>query len=154
MLKRLLTASALALAFAGPALAAVTPNNFVTVQTPASAIGNSTTSPIVLFTAGLNGAKCNGMTISTNSTNAVTVFIEVSISSAATLATVLVPAAAGSAVGVPAVAPMSSTYWPGLPLDSEGNPYLLLPAGSAITISFSGQSSTAAVEALISCGNF
>lgn len=41
---------------------------------------------------------------------------------------VTIPISSGFANGVPAINMLSPTYWPGLPVDSDGNPYLFLSA--------------------------
>ena len=154
MLKKILLTSALAFTLAVPAFSATTPNSFINVQAPASVTVNSTSSSFIVFTAGSNGSKCNGLSIATNSSTVTTLNIEISAGTGATITTISIPASAGTSVSVPPIAGMSSTNWPGLPTDSEGNPYLLLPASATVSFALSGASGSSAMQVYMSCGNF
>lgn len=135
-----------------PAFAAVTPNSFITPQTPASVAVTLSASGSIVFTAGANGAICNGASLSTTSTNDLTVAF--GFSSTIIIENANVATGAGTSPGVPAFNPFATENWPGLPLDNAGNPYLLLaPAQTLYAVTNSGSVGSDAFLSL-SCWNF
>lgn len=95
------------------------------------------------YTGGANGTKITGIWISSNDGSAShLVTVQVSTSTSAHCspqsnclggAAVTVPVNSGFAAGAGAVNVMSAANWPGLPIDSDGNPYIYL-TGSTMTI--------------------
>ena len=88
-----------------------------------------------LYTGGSNGSKCTGMYITSNDSTAHLVTIQlvnggVKYGGTAISTGTTTP---GYASGAGAINAMSSANWPGLPLDSDGNPYFYL-AGTGDTI--------------------
>lgn len=143
--------------------AAVTANSVVTAQTPnrisyqfgatASCTANVTPYPCCtgnaagcvastnypLYTAGTNGSVCRGvwMNSSDNATHAITFEI---LSAAVTTkgpGTLVTSAASGGSGTFDAPQSITSpTAWPGLPLDSDGNPYISLNSGDTLNAQF------------------
>ena len=123
-------------------VAAVTPNSAVNPQTPNIGVIQFTASPgtyKTLYVGGSNGSKITGIFVT--NTDSVSHLITIQVSSSASAhcsptsgcfggAAVTIPITAGYATGVPAVNMMSSANWPGLPRDSDGNPYIYLPSAS------------------------
>jgi len=149
---RLLLVAALAFLapeLGGAAWAAVTQNSWVTVQTPKNgtqtfvqgtdAAGTYKT----LYTGGTNGTKVKAIWVTSNDASAQhLVTVQVSTSTSAHCSpqsncvggvAVTIPANSGFGSNVPAVNMMSVTNWPGLPVDSDGNPFIYL-AGSSQTL--------------------
>jgi len=129
-------------------LAAVTPNSFVTVQTPnakgtAFIQGTDTAGTYkTVYTSGSSGSKVIGIYITSTDSTASHLFT-VQFSSSVTAhcvtscfgaASVTIPISAGYAAASPAVNALSPSTWPGLPIDANGNPYIFLPASSSFTL--------------------
>lgn len=133
------------LGIAGPAAAAVTATP-VFCQTPAftqqqfvagvDAAGTYKT----IFAGTANGSKVLGVIVTSND-GSLAHLVTVQTSTSATAhcspqsscgggAAVTVPLSSGFATGVPAVNMFSPTNWPGLPRDSDGNPFLYLATTS------------------------
>lgn len=113
----------------------------VLVQTPSlglvTILPADTTSLKTLVTAGTNGSKVTGVTLATDETSART--IELWVTRSATnylLGAANVPIGAGSTAGVNAVDLMGVI--PGLPIDNDGQPYLLLMSGDVLKVSCTG----------------
>lgn len=112
---------------------ATTPNSIITVQTPKmGAVSFSTadtpgTNKTVL-TGSANGTKITALYATSNDTGATHLGTVQFQRSGANFggAALTVPITAGYANGVPPVNFLSTTVWPGLPVDSDGNPYLFL----------------------------
>jgi hypothetical protein len=126
------------------ALPAVTANSIVTAQTPNRGIvqflqGTDTAGTYkTLYTAGANGSMCFGMW-STNNDAGATHLITVQIVNSAVKygGTALTSvSSAGFANAVPAQNLMSAANWPGLPVDSNSNPYMVLASGDTIQATF------------------
>lgn len=143
--------------------AANTPNSIVTLQTPnrisfqlgatASCTGSQAPYPCctgnaagcvagtnyTLYTAGVNGSRCSALW--TNSSDNVTHALTFQLLSAAVTTkgpgTIFTTTASGSS-GVFTVPQSinSATNWPGLPLDSDQNPYISLNSGDTLTVQF------------------
>jgi len=124
----------------GAAYAAVT-STPVFVQTPNRGIvqflqgTDSAGTYKTLYTGGANGSKCTGMFLtSTDSTaHLVTVQLVTSAVKYGGTAVTTGTTTPGFAAAAGAVNVMSAANWPGLPIDSDGNPYIYL-AGSGDTL--------------------
>lgn len=145
MMKKILAcASALLFALSLPALAAVTPNSVVTAQTPNRGIvqflqGTDTAGTYkTLYTAGSSGSKCFALWETNNDASATHLVTVQIVNSAVKYGGVAVTSvlSEGFANGVPAKNFFSSSIWPGLPMDSDGNPYLLLVSGDTLQATF------------------
>lgn len=162
-MKRFALGFGLLLASAVAAYAAVTGNNFITAQTPNRGIaqflqGTDTAGVYkTLYTAGANGSKCYGGYITSNDATSHLVTIQIvnaavkyggmSINTGTTLP--------GFANAVPPIAFMSSANWPGLPVDSSGNPYILLANGDTLQATFAtALTASDFVNIVIVCSDF
>lgn len=143
MLKTLALALSISLGIS-PALATVTANSIVTPQTPNRGIvqflqGTDAAGTYkTIYTGGTNGSKCVGLWANTNDGSAghlVTVQIKVSSVLYGGTA-VTVPSNSGFANGTPAINMMSQANWPGLPVDSDGNPFFYLANGDLLQATF------------------
>lgn len=145
------------------AFGAVTPNSFVAPQTPNRGIvqflqgTDSAGTYKTLYTSGSNGSRCYGMYITSNDPTAHLVTIQlvnggvkyggIAISTSTTLP--------GFANGVSALNPMSTTNWPGLPLDANGNPYIPLVSGDTIQATFAtALTASDFINIVASCADF
>jgi hypothetical protein len=153
----------------GVALAAVTPGSIVTLQAPAVGMvqflqgtDNAGTYK-TLFTAGVggtassSGSKCNAMWLTTDDGTA-THLVTVQVSrggiryGGVAVATTL---GQGFVNGTPPLNLFAPTIWPGLPLDSDGNPYLQLMAGDLIQATFATALTAATrISIVVSCGDY
>lgn len=142
MLKRIILALVLAAALAGPALAALTnvPTFVVTPRAYKVQIANATgTSAVTLATGATNGTKVLGILVTNTDTNPYTVTLAVTRSATSyVLAVVTVASSSGNVNGTPAVALLTAALIPGLPLDSDGNPYLILESTDTLTVASGG----------------
>jgi hypothetical protein len=96
-----------------------------------------------VYTGGTNGSKITGIFVTTNdATTSHLVTIQISSSTSAHCSpntscyggvAVTIPVSSGYVNAAPAVNMMSAILWPGLPLDSDNNPYFMLP-GNTYTI--------------------
>lgn len=120
---------------------AVTQNAVVTPQKPNRGAAqltssSSTTTPTTLYTGGANGTKI--VAIIAQSTDTAAHDIQVSIVNGGTtytLGTVTVPIGAGNSGTVPSVNLLNSSQLPGLPVDSDGNPFIYLAgAGDVLSV--------------------
>lgn len=114
---------------------ALTPNSEITPQTPNNAkvvfTNANATNPVGLYNSGSNGSKIVGVIIT--STDNVSHDFQLSIQGRSgggnvvyPLGTVSVPIGAGNSGSVPSVNALNNAQFPGLPVDSDGNPYLIL----------------------------
>jgi len=165
ILKLAAVASVAALLVGGclAALAAVTPNSIVTGQTPnrgrvqflqgTDSAGTYKT----LYTAGVNGSKCFGL-FETNNDASATHLVTVQVFNALVGyggVAVTTASSDGFANATPPKAFMSPTNWPGLPVDSNGNPYINLISGDTIQATFAtALTSTDVVNLYISCTDY
>lgn len=86
-----------------------------------------------IYTAGANGSKVHGLIATSTDTSARD--MQLSITNGGTtyiLGTVTVPIGAGNSGSVPSVNMLNSAQLPGLPLDSDGNPEILLVSGDTL----------------------
>lgn len=150
-MKRLIVAAvAAALLYLAPlAVEAAVTNTPVLVQTPKVAglqflQGTDVAGTYkTLYTGGANGSKIVGIyatSFDPSAAHLVTVQLSTSTSAHCSPATscfggtaVNVPVSSGSLAAAPPVNLMSATNWPGLPVDSDGNPFLYL-SGNTQTI--------------------
>lgn len=142
-MKKILLSAVLALICSG-ALAAVTANSVVTAQTPNRGVvqflqgTDSAGTYKTLYTAGSNGSKCQGLVMNNNdasATHLVTVqIVNTSVKYGGVALTSV--SSAGYASGTPPQAMMTATIWPGLLVDSDGNPYINLISGDTLQATF------------------
>lgn len=161
-MKRILLALATLFAI-GQSFGAVTANSVVTPQTPNRGIvqflqGTDTAGTYkTLYTAGANGSKCFAMW-STNNDASATHLITIQIVNSAVKygGTALTSiSSAGFLTAVPAQSLMTSTIWPGLPVDSDGNPYILIASGDTIQATFATALTAADVLNIVAtCSDF
>ena len=116
-----------------PGWASVTANSVVTAQTPraykAQITNVSSTTAVNLVAGGVNGTKVISIICSNTDTSPYNVTFSVFRSpSSYVLGTVAIPASAGNVAGSPPVSILNTTNVPGIPQDSDGNPYLFLEA--------------------------
>jgi len=112
---------------------ATTPNSIVALQTPKLfpqqySTADSTGVNKTIATGSPNGTKIAGLWANNSDaggSHAVTVQLQRSgINYGGVLTTI--PTSAGFANGVPPVNLMAPAIWPGLPVDSDGNPFIFL----------------------------
>jgi hypothetical protein len=120
-----------------PGWTAVTANSIVTTQTPraykAQITSSSGTTPVSLVTPGANGTKVVSIICSNTDTSAYNVTFAVVRSSATyLLGTIAVGPNAGNTSGAPPVSILNTTNIPGIPQDSDGNPYLFLESSDML----------------------
>jgi hypothetical protein len=160
---RFLRLAAFLLLLSGVADAAVTPNSVVTPQAVNRGIvqflqGTDAAGTYkTLYTAGTNGSKCVGMWTTNNDaslTHLVTVqIVNSTVKYGGTALTTVVNA--GFVNGTGAQSLMSATVWPGLPVDSDGNPYLQLITGDTIQATYATNlTSTDLISIVVSCNDF
>jgi hypothetical protein len=143
--------------------AAVTGNNVITPQTPNRGTVQflqGTDSPATyktLYTAGANGSRCNAIWSTNNDASAnhlVTVQLYNGTAYAGGVA-VTSAESAGYANGTPAQNLMTSALWPGLPNDSDGNPYIQLASGDTLRATFAtALTSSDYINIVASCSDF
>ncbi len=146
------------LLFASEALA-TTPNSIITPQTISPGyqqfIGGTDApgTPKTVFTAGSSGAKCYGGYANTNDSTAHNIFLQINHSPfTLNVAGVTIPA--NTVLGTP-TALITTTSWPGLPVDDSGNYYVLLGANDYITAFYATSLSTSTyLELSLICVNF
>lgn len=89
-----------------------------------------------VYTAGASGSKITSLIATSTDTSSRDV--EISITNGGTsyaIGTVSVVAGAGTSSGVNSVNMLNLSNIPGLPVDSDGQPYLLLISGDTLTLS-------------------
>jgi len=146
-----------------PAFGATTPNSVVTAQTPNRGIvqflqgTDSAGTYKTLYTAGSNGSKCNAMWMTNNdasATHLVTVqIVNSAVKYGGTALTSV--SSAGFVSGTAAQNLMTGTVWPGLPLDSDGNPFITLVSGDTIQATFGTTlTSSDLINIVVNCADF
>jgi hypothetical protein len=146
--------SALALLFsASPDWAAVTANSIITTQTPkaykAQITSTAGTTAVSLVAPGANGTKVISVVCSNTDTSGYNVTFSVLRSSTSyVLGTVAIAASAGNLAGTPPVNILNATNLPGIPLDSDSNPYLFLEPTDTLQMA---NGSTITAGKVISC---
>jgi len=138
-LKYLLAAGLFAVASAN---AATTPNSAITAQTPNRGVVQFLQGTDVagtyktLYTSGANGSKCNALWATNNDASATHLLTVQIVNGGVKYGGNAVTSVlnAGFANAVPAVNILA--LWAGLPMDSDGNPYILLVSGDTIQATF------------------
>jgi hypothetical protein len=124
--------------------AAVTPNSIVTAQTPNRGIvqflqGTDTAGVYkTLYTAGANGSKCSAIWTNNNDASA-THLVTVQIVNATVKyggASLLSVVNSGFITATGGQSLLSTTLWPGLPVDSDGNAFIILASGDTLQATF------------------
>lgn len=136
-MKKLLLALSL-LFLTSSAFAATTANSVVTAQTPKLALVQFLQGTDVagtyktLYTGSANGSKISGLWMNNNDPSATHLVTCQVVRSAVLYGGVAITSvvSAGFSNVAPSQNLMSSTTWPGLPLDSNGNPYIYLASAS------------------------
>lgn len=168
-MRRWLMFSGLLLGSVGLALAAVTPGSIVTLQAPAVGLvqflqgTDSAGTYKTLFTAGVggtpssSGSKCNALWLTTDdgtATHVVTVQVSrggIRYGGVAVTTTL----SQGFVNGTPPLNLFAPTIWPGLPLDSDGNPYLQLMAGDLLQATYAtALTASTRINLVINCGDY
>lgn len=144
-MKRILVPSLLiALLLGSGAQAAPTPNSVVTPQTISAGVvqflqGVDTAGTYkTLYTAGLNGSILKGVVATSNDTAVAHVVTCQLVRSAVKYGGVAVnvPVNSGSINTAVPVNLMSALNWVGLPIDSDGNPFLYLSSGDTLQCTY------------------
>lgn len=131
--------------------AALTQNAAVMLQTPQDENAQFTNASsagtyVTVYTGGANGSKVVSL-LATNS-DAVSHLVTCQIATAGTNyggTAITVPGTSGFANSVPPVNIMASANWYGLPLDSDGNPFIFLTSTQFIKCTFATTVTTATV---------
>lgn len=143
--------------------AAVTPNNVITPQLPTRGIVQFLQGTDVagtyktLYTAGANGSKCNGMWLTTDDATATHLVTVEVVNTAVKYGGTAVTTTLGAGYNGTAYATdfMSNGAWPGLPTDSEGNPYLFLQSGDTLQATFAtALTAGKKVNLVVNCADF
>jgi hypothetical protein len=164
MLKRLLAAASIAaLLHTQVALAAVSPNSYVTPQTPNRGTvqflqgTDSAGTYKTIYTGGTNGSICKALWSTNNDASATHLLTVQLVSSTVRYGGMAITSveSAGFASGTPAQNLMSAVNWPGLPLDSDGNPYLILASGDTLQATFASSiTSTDLINIVAICHDY
>lgn len=119
---------------------ATTPNSVISAQVPNRGIVKVTnangTTPETVYTSGANGSKVVAL-ILTSTDGALAHAVNIYITNGAVnylLGTVNVPINSGAITSAPTVNALALGVIPGLPLDSDGNPYIHLVSGDTLQI--------------------
>lgn len=164
-MKRFLWAflTAFAIGLSGAALAAVTPNSYVTPQTPSRGIvqflqgTDSAGTYKTLYTAGSNGSRCNAIWLTTSDGSATHLVTLQLVNTAVKYGGVAITtvASAGFSGSSPPINLTSPANWPGLPVDQYGNPYISLNSGDTLQATFATALTAATVINIVaSCMDF
>ena len=109
----------------------------VFTQTPSLSLAQilpaDTTAAKTVVTAGANGTKVTGLSASSNDAARIVVISLVRSAVVYILTTVTVAANAGTDGTVAATNLINTTILPSLPIDNDGQPYLLLKSGDTLT---------------------
>lgn len=139
---------------------AVTANSAISPQTPKLGlvqIANADASNLkTVLTAGANGMKATSLALSSIDTTARDV--QWGVSRGGTFfpyGTVTVPITAGTIAATPGVDAFSPAITPGLPLDSDGQPYIFMESGDTLDVkSLTTVTSAKTISAKATAGNF
>lgn len=147
----------------GAAHAALTPNSGVSVQTPQLGltvfVGGTDTAGTykTLYTAGSNGSKCVAVTM-TNNDGSATHLVTLQVVRSGTQyggAAVQTINNAGFASGSPPQSFLTSGTWNGLPLDTNGNPFLILGPSDTLQATFAtALTGTTQINLMAICGDY
>lgn len=144
--------------------AATTPNSYITPQVPNRGVVQflqGTDAPgvaktLYLSPVGGNGSRCYGGWITSTDAATHPVYIRynsggIDFGGAATN----LPASAGLTPGIPAVDWMTTSMWPGIPIDEYGNRYIMLNAGDSLKAVYTGSLNTgAAINFYAACSDY
>ena len=121
---------------------ATTPNSVVTVQTPKLGLAQIATADAAtfksLYAAGANGSKIVGVLVA--STDTVARVVQLALTRGGVnyvFSAAAVPVASGTDGASPTINLLGVTLCPGLPVDNDGQPYVLLQSGDTLTIASS-----------------
>jgi hypothetical protein len=152
-MKRSLIAASILLVAAHTSTASPTANSVITPQTPNRGIAQFLQGTDVagtyktLYTAGSNGSKCFAAWATNNDPSATHLItlqvVNTTVKYGGMSLTSVVNA--GFANGAPAQNLMSPTIWPGLPVDSDGNPFIMLASGDTLQATFATALTASAV---------
>jgi len=122
-----------------PAFAATTPNTFVSAITPnrGQTQFTSSTTPgtyLTTYTAGTNGSKVVALYVSNNDSSATHV-VTCGLFNAATQYASWTVTTTSPTAGLYINLPML-TSWLGLPMDSDGNPYITMISGDTLQCTY------------------
>lgn len=106
------------------------------VKTDVARIANGDASALIaLVTPAGSGRKVNAVTVSSDDTSARDVSLVITKGGVDyPIGTITIPITAGQIAATPAVNAINRTAIPGLPIDSDGNPYLLLEVGAVLKV--------------------
>ena len=109
----------------------------VFTQTPSLSLAQilpaDTTAAKTIVTAGANGSKVTGLSASSNDAARIVVLNLVRSAVSYILTTVTVAANSGTDGTTASVNLINTTILPSLPIDNDGQPYLLLKSGDTLT---------------------
>ena len=110
-----------------------------------------------LYTAGSNGSRCSAIVATSSDGSAAHLLtlqiVRSTIKYGGTAVNVAV--SSGFAAGSPPVNLMSSTNWAGLPVDSNGNPFLHLQSGDTLQATFAtALTSSTVINVIAVCGDY
>jgi hypothetical protein len=135
---------------------AVTANSIVTPQTPNRGIVRfvGTTDALAtlksLYVAGANGSKVLGAcAVNAGATAHLVTLMVVNATTAYQANAISVAASAGNNGTVTPVSLMAAAVWPGLPVDSNGNPYLFLNSGDTLQAEYATAQLTTEILSLL-----
>lgn len=144
MLKKLSLALLAFVLLSDHAFAATSPNSIITAQTPNNGVaqflqGTDTAGTYkTLYTAGTNGSIIKGIYATSNDGTASHLLTCQVVRSTVLYGgtAVNVPLNSGFTASVPPVNVMSAINWPGLPLDSDGNPFMYMASGDLLRCTY------------------
>jgi ABC-type glycerol-3-phosphate transport system substrate-binding protein len=131
---------ALAVLIAALTLGAVTPNSFVTPQTPNNGKVQFTSSStagtyVTLYTAGANGSRCNAIWETNDDSATHLIDVRIAVSSTNYGGVALTSTADNQSTSGAAPDNLLGV-WSGLPRDQYGNPYLQIISGDTLSVTF------------------
>ena len=143
--------------------AATTPNSVVSPQTPNRGIVQflqGTDAPLTfktIYTAGANGSRCYGMT-SNNSDGSVGHSLITTVTNGGINyggAAITTTTNAGLVAANPPQAMLTPAVWPGLAVDTYGNPYIQLISGDTLRAEYAtALTAAAAINIIVTCNDF
>ena len=99
-------------------------------------LNNASASTVTtLYTAGTNGSKIENLLVTSTDTSARDIWLYWVISATNyQIGTVTIPVTSGTVNSAPTVNLLNSTNLPGFAKDANGNPYLYLASGTALSV--------------------
>lgn len=133
--------------------AATTPNSVVAPQVPNRAVqqflqGTDAAGTYkTVYTAGSNGSRCYALWTTNNDSGVTHLLTLQLVNGGIKYGGVAITSveSAGFANAAPAQNLLAPTNWPGLPLDTNGNPYIAMVSGDTLQMTFATTLSAAAV---------